>query len=180
MLSNSKIIDKSVCKPLDGFIIIIMKLEINLKRLFLISLIFLSLVNQVLFSFTTNNFLTGEESISINVVNNIDLPEIVSNMLSPQNLDNQVIKFEITCSVQKSIIISMLTDISNTDFIFDTEWKVGPYTGFENQFISGGVYTPENKKYYVTIKIKSLQTKQTASKGTYTFTPTISVEYLNN
>lgn len=117
-----------------------------------------------------------EDEIVINISSNINLGPLVKGTTKSNFLDEQIIKFEIVCKQNKRIKITKLNDLSSNDINIQAEWKCGSNTGFENEF-SNGIYELSNNKYYVTIKILSVEVFSNANAGTYNFNPQISVEY---
>jgi hypothetical protein len=118
-------------------------------------------------------------SIIINVKENVDLNAQIKGTTKQFFYNEQIIKFEIICSYNKKIRITKNTSIENSDVIINADWKAGPYTGFENEFIDNDIYTLDNFKYYVTIKIKSVKILPTAIFKNYNFYPEIRVEYID-
>ncbi len=118
-----------------------------------------------------------DECITINTNFDLELGKLVEGTHNTF-LDEQVIKFEIIGCKSGKVRISKIVDISSNEIDFETEWKTGPYTGFENNFIDNDIYELENKKYYVTIKINSIYIPVGVESGDYSFYPTIKVEYI--
>jgi hypothetical protein len=118
-------------------------------------------------------------TIEINTDIRIELGDLIRGYVKNVFYEDQIIKFEIKCKNNRQIRITRINDIGNSNIKFKTEWKCGAYSGFEHNFKGDGVYSTENKKFYVTMKIKSVEVLSTALTGKYSFSPTLSVEFVN-
>ncbi len=123
--------------------------------------------------------LDKNETLSISIINNIDLPSIIKGESVYSLAEDQVIVFQIECCLKKNIRITLSESIEDSGLIIESELRSGPQTGFEYQFISGNIYTPVNNKYFVTMKLTTIKTSMITFTGKYTLNPSITVEYID-
>jgi hypothetical protein len=139
----------------------------------------------VLFLSSANNFYCKDDDkkntqdIAINTYYNLSIGDVIKGATKSNFIENQVIKFEIQSKSNRNIRVIRIKDAGNDFIRFKTEWKVGPYTGFEELFTGNGIYSLENKTLYVTMTIKSIEVLSSAPTGVYSFSPEISVEYID-
>jgi uncharacterized protein (DUF608 family) len=117
---------------------------------------------------------SSNQDIVITSSGEINIGQIFLGMSKDLTLYDQYVKFEITCKKDMQIKIIKYEDPNNQGITYSTEWKQGPYTGFEYPY-SNGVYSTKNKKYYVTVKVKSIIVSSDVKPGTHSFSPSISV-----
>ena len=144
-----------------------------------ISIIILFLITPLMSQngWTFNN--SGKNEIVINTYVNVNLGEVVKGITKNTFYEEQLIKFEIKCTKNKRIRILKTKEPGNDYIKFETEWKAGQYTGFEEIYNGDGIYLPENEYFYVTMKIKSVLVLSQAPSGSFSFIPEISVEYVD-
>jgi hypothetical protein len=116
-----------------------------------------------------------DEDIVITTTGSVDLGEVIKGMTKSNFIEEPIVKFEIKCSSNRKIRIIKFEDVQSRGITYTTEWKEGPYTGFEYPY-SNGVYSTENKKFYITVKVKSITVSSTARAGIHNFSPSIMVE----
>ena len=117
------------------------------------------------------------DCIVIYTNNEVDLG-VVTQDCPTQNYDNEaIIKYEINCCTNRKIKIIKIKDVQQDNMNIYIEWKAGASTGFEGTFSDGNEFTVTNKKFYVTVKIKSISAGALSEQGNIYFTPTIKVEY---
>ncbi len=119
-----------------------------------------------------------EETIAINTMVNVDLGDLPSGSEKSVFWSDQVVVYEIICKKNEKIRITKNFDDRNSKIKFETEWKAGPRTGFEDEF-ANGIHTPVNNRFYVTVKIKSVRIDRSCPGGNYDFNPGITVEYVD-
>jgi hypothetical protein len=155
---------------------------ISIISIFDINLVFsqVSSAKSQSISRNTNNNLnqrTGLKDISINTLTNFtSINDVFPGIGKKEFIDDKIIKFEINCDNNRKIRITRLNESENPDIKLNVEWKSGPFTGFETPY-TDGVYTPENGKFYITVRLKSVNVSPMAKKGFYQFSPSILVEY---
>lgn len=115
-------------------------------------------------------------SITINTSGNFALGEVIQGSTKNTFWDEPIVKFEINCERNKKLRIVKQINEQTSGLEYKTTWKAGPYTGFEEPF-TNGIFTPENKKFFVTVKIESVTASKTIQQGKYHYCPSISVEY---
>jgi hypothetical protein len=121
----------------------------------------------------------NEDDIIINSYINIDLDGIVKGTRKTDFLDDQLIIFEIKCKQNRNIRILKVKEPGNEFVRIETEWRAGANTGFEEIFEGNTIYRCDNDKFYVTVKIKSIEVMNTAPSGLLNFSPAIAVEYVD-
>lgn len=119
-----------------------------------------------------------EQQLAINTYVEVNAGNVIKGSIKKEYWDDQVITFEIYSADNKTIKITKINDAGTSDLIVETEWKAGPYTGFEQDF-ENGTYTPVNEKFYVTVTIKSIKAEISAGNGIHTLSPSIIVEQLD-
>lgn len=128
-------------------------------------------------SLATDKQKKDKNDIVINTYINIDLGDIIKGATKSHFYDDQVIIFEINCKKNRSIRITTIKDPGNEYIKFKTEWRAGGNNGFEEAFSGDAIYQCDNKTFYVTMTIKSVEVLSTAPSGKFSFSPEISVEY---
>lgn len=119
-----------------------------------------------------------EESIAINTLVDVDLGDLPIGSEKCAFWSDQVVVYEIICKKDSKIRITKSFDDRNSKIKFETEWKAGSRTGFEDEF-KNGIYEPVNKRFYVTVRIKSVKIDRSCPGGKYDFNPGITVEYVD-
>ena len=122
---------------------------------------------------------TDENNISINTYTNIDIEGIVKGTKKNSFMEDQIILFEIRCQQNRSIRITRTKDAGNDYVKFETEWRAGANNGLEELFCGDAVYRCDNNIFFVTMTIKSIEVLNIAPSGEFSFTPEISVEYID-
>jgi hypothetical protein len=148
-----------------------------LKRIIIINLLMIILLSTENCCFSEINQLKVN-SILINVINNVNVGNLINGRTKTNFYNNQYIKFEIICSKSGMIKITDNSNLNNKYCKVGAEWKCGQVTGFESDFINNFIYTPLNGKFYITIKVISIEVAPNSKKGKYNFTPSIVVEYI--
>ena len=142
-----------------------------MKKIKILSLCLLLLFNSFIHA-------DDEEShIVINIDDNIEIGDLIQGRTWSSMFEDQIVKFEILCNGAECIMITQANGLDSQEFMVDDVWKVGPVTGFEENFSNGAVYTPINDKFYLTIKINAISVSNTARIGNHTFSPSITVDY---
>ncbi len=150
-----------------------------MKNIIYIIAILLLLHTCIFDSYAKNPDDNNEDEITINTYINVDIDGVVKGTKKSNFFEDQVIIFEINCKESRNIRILKTKEPGNEFVRFETEWRAGANTGFEEIFEGNTIYQCDNKKFFVTVKIKSVEVLNTAPSGMLNFSPEIAVEYVD-
>lgn len=117
--------------------------------------------------------------LTVSTYNNIDIGDIISGTHKSVFLTEQIIKFEIKGSAERSIRIKIIKEAGNKYIHVDAEWKFGPNSGFENHFSGDEIVKLDDETFFVTMKILSVEVESNTPSGRYSVYPEIIVEYID-
>lgn len=128
--------------------------------------------------FDNDNFIQCQNQITIVNTGDLDMGNILKNTTRYYTSDN-VIKFKITST--DDVYIKIYKNVSknpNDGTQWDQTWKMGPSSGYENNFSNNRVHlkNSNNKTYYVTMTINSIFVPLSASSGAHKLNLTLTVD----
>lgn len=128
--------------------------------------------------FDNDNSLQCQNQITIVNTGDLDMGNILKNTTRYYNYDN-VIKFKISSTDDVHIkIYKYVNKNPNDGTQWDQTWKMGPNTGYEQNFSNNRIHLKNNnnKTYYVTVTINSIFVPTTASSGNHKLNITLTVD----